>query len=141
MPGLRADPDDGSAYTTKAYVLLRWYRTPSQYGADEQRPLLDRITEAATRAVEIDRACPSAWRALGTAYLHRAEYERSHGGQAAPWWTRAVDGLGKALALRPGDPRIRDEIGEAQRWLAKLETPAPDARDGRDGPDAEDAIP
>jgi serine/threonine-protein kinase len=95
---LRADPDDGPAYTIKVYVLLRWYRTPSLYGVDERLPLLDRIAQAAERAVELDPGCPCAWRALGAAYTISRE------GPRAPWWPGQLHELGELLALWPDDP-------------------------------------
>jgi serine/threonine-protein kinase len=94
---LRSDPNEGPAYTTKAFILLREYQTSSLHDRDDQRPLLDRIAQAAARAVELNPGCASAWRALGKAHLHRGVYETSHGGRGAPWWNRALDALGKAL--------------------------------------------
>jgi serine/threonine-protein kinase len=114
---LRSDPDDGSAYTTKAFILLREYQASSPYDRDDQRPLLDRTAQAATRAVELDPGCASAWRALGKAQLHRGIYEASHGGRGAPWWNRALEALGEALAIRPADASVHDDLGLVHRWL------------------------
>jgi serine/threonine-protein kinase len=114
---LRASPDDGPAYTTKAYVLLRWYRTPALYGAGEAVPLLERIAEAAGRAVELDAQDAGAWDALGNAHTLRGTYESYHGGQGAAWWQRARDEIGHALAIRPGDPWANNDLGIVHRWL------------------------
>ena len=114
---LRADPDDALAYTTKSYVLLRWYQTPSLTSQSDQRPLLDRIAQAATRAVEIDPFAVRAWDALGNAHIYRGIYEQSHGGQGDLWWKRAIDEFGKALAIYPDDPRANNDLGTAHRWL------------------------
>jgi serine/threonine-protein kinase len=114
---LRADPGDAPTYTTKTYVLLRLYRTLSLAGQGDQRPLLDRIAQAATRAVEIDRLDARTWEALGNAHVYRGIYETSHGGQGAPWWNRALDELGKALTIQPDDPQVNNALGTAHRWL------------------------
>jgi serine/threonine-protein kinase len=114
---LRADPDDAAAYTTRAYVLLRWYRTASLRGTADQRPLLERIAQAAARATELDPRDASAWDALGNAHAFRGIYERYHGGHGGPWWNRALDDLGRALALRPDDPWANNDLGAAHRWL------------------------
>lgn len=113
---LRVDLDDAPAYTTKSYVLLRWYRTPA-LGADEEPALLDRIAEAAARAVAIDPGDARAWDALGNAHVYRGIYELSHGGEAASWWKRALTDFGRALAIQPGDPWPNNDAGTAHRWL------------------------
>jgi serine/threonine-protein kinase len=114
---LRVDPDDAAAYTTKSYVLLRWYRTPSLSSQDDQRPLLDRIAEAAARAVEIDPQDAHAWTALGTAHLYQGNYDHYHGGVGARGWNQALDEYGRALAIQPNDPRANNDLGLARRWL------------------------
>jgi hypothetical protein len=114
---LRADPDDASAYTTKAYVLLRWYRTPSLLDPGDQRPQLERIAQAAARAVEIAPGDVHAWVGLGNAHVYRGIYEIYHGGQGAPWLNRALDDFGRALALQPDDPQANNGLGTAHRWL------------------------
>jgi serine/threonine protein kinase len=114
---LRADPDDAPAYTTKAYVLLRWYRTPLLSGLGDQRALLDSIAQAAARAVKIDPRDVHAWDALGNAHLYRGIYEHENSGQGAPWWNRALDEFGKALAIQPEDPRSNNGLGTVHRWL------------------------
>jgi serine/threonine-protein kinase len=114
---LGADPDDAPAYTAKAQVLLRWFRTPSLRGLGDQRPLLDRIAQAAARAVEIDPRNARAWDGLGIAHLFRGVYESSHGGQGAPWWNRTLEEVGKALAIQPDDPWANNDLGAAHRWL------------------------
>src|SRR5262249_48040612 len=50
---LSADSESSSAYTTKAYVLMRWYRTTDLRNNDETQQLA-RIEDAATRAVKLD---------------------------------------------------------------------------------------
>jgi hypothetical protein len=114
---LEADPDDASAYTTKAYVLLRWYRTASLRGTGDQRPLLDRIAQAAERAVQRDARDAGAWDALGNAHVYRGSYEHFHAGDAAPWCRRALDEIGRALAIRPDDPWANNDLGVVHRWL------------------------
>jgi hypothetical protein len=114
---LRADPDRAPAYTTRSYVLLRWYRTPSLRGPGDQRPLLERIADAAQRAVDLDPGDAHAWDALGAAHIHRGIYEASHGGRGAPWWNRAIEEIGKALARQPDDPWATNDAGVAHRWL------------------------
>ncbi|HEY0479977.1 MAG TPA: protein kinase [Kofleriaceae bacterium] len=114
---LRADPDDAPAYTTKCYVLLRWYRTPSLVGEDDKQPLLDRAIEAATRAVQIDRQDAHAWTALGVAHISRGSYALYYGGQPARWWTLALEDFGKALDIQPDDLRANNGLGIAHRYL------------------------
>ena len=100
---LRADPDDVSAYTTRAYVLILWYRAPALAGPSEQRPLLDRIVQAATRATEVGPHDARAWDALGNAHYFRGVYEDKQGGDAVRWWNLAQDEIGRALAIDPDD--------------------------------------
>jgi tetratricopeptide (TPR) repeat protein len=114
---LRAEPDRAPAYTTKSYVLLRWYRKPALRGDGDQRPFLERIAAAAQHAVEIDPLDPHAWDALGNAHIYRGTYEAEHGGHGAAWWNRAVEDIGKALALEPNDPWANNDAGVAHRWL------------------------
>jgi len=114
---LRADPDDAPAYTTKANVLLRWYRTPGLVNQDEERPqLLARIDQAATDAVKIDLQDAHAWTALGNAHVYSGLYELYHG-QDTPSLNRALDDFGRAVAIRPNDPRAHNGLGTAHRWL------------------------
>ena len=112
---LRADPDDAMAYTIKAYVLLRWYRT-SLVSADEEIQLLDRIALASDTAVKLDPKAAHAWNALGNAHLFRGIYELAHG-QATPWLERAIDALGRALTIQPNNPQAHNDLGKAHRWL------------------------
>ncbi|MCU1280076.1 MAG: Serine/threonine protein kinase [bacterium] len=112
-----ADPEDAPAYTTKAYVLLRWSRMPEVRGTGDQRPLFERIAQAAERAAAIDPGDADAWDALGNAHVARGIYEAYHGGQGTPWWNRALDEIGKALVIRPNDPWANNDIGVAHRWL------------------------
>jgi hypothetical protein len=114
---LRANPDDASAYTTKAYVLLRWYRAPSLVKDDERVPLLDRIAQAAETAVKLDPQDAHGWTALGDAHVYRGIYELPRG-QSAPWLSRAIDELGRALAIQPSSLKTNNDLGTAHRWLA-----------------------
>jgi serine/threonine-protein kinase len=114
---LRADPESASAYTTKAYVLRLWYQTPALRGRGDQRPLLERVAQAATRAVELDPLDARAWDALGNAHVSRGTYEVRRGGDGAPWWNLALDEIGTALAIRPEDPWARNDAGVAHRLL------------------------
>jgi len=114
---LHANPDDATAYTTKAYVLLRWFRTPSLAGQGDQRPLLDRIAQAAARAAGTDPRDESAWDALGNAHLYRGIYEHDHGGRGAPWWNRARHDFDQALAIQPNDLEANNNLCTAHRWL------------------------
>jgi hypothetical protein len=114
---LRADPDDAPAYTTKFYVLLRWYRTPSLVTQSvEKQRLLDLIAEAATNAVKFDPQDTHAWTALGNAHLYRGLFELPHG-KSAPWLNRAIDEFGQALTIQPNNPRATNGLGTAHRWL------------------------
>ncbi len=113
---LRADPDNARVYTLKSHVLLRWYRTASLAGEGDRRPLLDRIAQAAARAVEIDPEDAHAWTSLGNVHVHRGRHETDNGGQSDPWWNRAFEALGKALALQPNDLRAHNVLGTAHRW-------------------------
>jgi serine/threonine-protein kinase len=115
---VRANPDDAMAYRTKSYVLMHWYRTPSLTAEADQLPLLDRITQAAERSVELDPRSVRAWVGLGLAHLNRGRYEQFHGGAGAPWWNRALDELGKALAIQPDDPAANNDLGVAHYSLA-----------------------
>ncbi len=114
---LTADPRDAAAYTTKAYILLRWYRTPALRGTGDQRALLERLAEAAARAVAIDARDGNAWDALANAHVYRGTYELYHGGKPMPWWQRALDELGHALAIQPNHPWANNDVGVAHRWL------------------------
>ncbi|HEX7838617.1 MAG TPA: hypothetical protein VF469_14175 [Kofleriaceae bacterium] len=114
---LRADPDDAAVYTIKSDVLLRSYRTTSRAGQGDLRPLLERIAEAAARAVEIDPSAARAWDALGYAHLYRGRYEDSQGRRGDPWWDQALDEIGKALTIQPDDPRANNDLGAVHRWL------------------------
>jgi len=114
---LAADPDDARAYTTKAYVLLRLYRTPALRGNGDQRPLFERIAGAAARAVELDPKDAGAWDALGNAHVVRGTYELYHGGKGGPWLHRALDAFARALTIRPNDPWANNDAGTAHRWL------------------------
>jgi eukaryotic-like serine/threonine-protein kinase len=114
---LRADPEATSAYTTKSYVLLRRQQTSPLAGQGDQRPLLEQIAQAATRAVELDPRDARAWIALGNAHIYRGRYELAHDEQSAVWLNDALDELGKALAITPNDLQANNDLGIARRWL------------------------
>jgi tetratricopeptide (TPR) repeat protein len=114
---LRVDPDDPPAYTTRSYVLLRWYLTPLLAGQGDQRPLLEQMAQAARRAVEIDPQDAHAWTSLGKAHVYRGRYELDNGGQGEPWWNGALEEFGKALAIQPNDVLAHNLLGTAHRWL------------------------
>jgi tetratricopeptide (TPR) repeat protein/predicted Ser/Thr protein kinase len=114
---LLAAPDDAPAYTTKAYVLLRWYRASSLAGLDDEQSLVERVAQAASRAVEIDPQNARAWDALGNAHVYQGIYEHSHEGEGAPWWNQAFGEFGKALTIQPNDPWANNDLGTAHRWL------------------------
>ena len=113
---LRADPDDAAAYTIKSEVLLASSQVPSVVSQGDPRPLLERIAEAAARAVALDPRNGRAWGVFGHAHVLRGRYEASQGAQSAPWYDRAFDELGKAVALQPNDPRAYTDLGSAHRW-------------------------
>ena len=113
---LRAEPGNADDYTTRSYALLRWCQTPSLREPGDVHALLDRSAGAAQRAVEFDPRNARAWDALGNAHVYRGIYEHDHGGHGAAWWTRAVDEIGKALALQPDDPWVSNDLGVAHRW-------------------------
>jgi predicted Ser/Thr protein kinase len=125
---LRANPDDASAYTTKAYVLLRWYRSSSLVRDDDRVPLLDRIAQAAETAVKLDPQDAHGWTALGVAHVYRGIYELPRS-QSAPWLNRAIDELGRALAILPDNLQANNDLGMAHRWLgSSLEQAGGDPR-------------
>jgi hypothetical protein len=135
---LRADPDDARAYTSKSYVLLRWYQTPSLVSLRDQRQWLDDMAQAAARAVQFDPQDADAWTALGNAHVLRGRYELASGGQGVPWWNLALEELDKALAIQPNNVRAHNYLGAAHRWLGSyLETtgrdPMPEYRAARRG--------
>jgi serine/threonine-protein kinase len=113
---LHADPDSAPANTAKAYLLLRGYQLLAPPPSEDSRPLLDRIAQAAERAVEIDPRDAGAWDALGNAHVFRGNYESYHRGQGAPWWNRAIEEFDRALAIRPNDPWANNDLGTAHRW-------------------------
>ena len=113
---LRADPDDGPVYTTKAFVLLLGWRTPALQASD-QRAQLDSVAQAATHAVEIDRRNVQAWDALGYAHVQRGGYEETHGEDGTPWWNRALDEFDAALAIQPQAPQTHNERGTAHKCI------------------------
>jgi serine/threonine-protein kinase len=113
---LRADPEDAAAYTIKSDVLLAWSQVPSVVSQGDQRPLLERIAEAAARAVALDPRSARAWGVLGHAHVLRGRYEASQGAPSAPWFDRALDELGKAVAFQPNDPHAHSDLGSAHRW-------------------------
>jgi serine/threonine-protein kinase len=112
---IAAEPDAAPAHTTKAYVLLRWFRIPALRG--DELPLLERIADAAARAVALDPGAARAWDALGNAHLFRGIWEAQHGGDAAPWWPRALADFTRAVAADPDDPWARNDLGATHRWL------------------------
>jgi tetratricopeptide (TPR) repeat protein len=114
---LRADPDDGRAYITKAFVLLQWYLTPALRGLGDERTQLESIAHAAGRAVEIDRHDAEAWDVLAYAHFHRGYYENAHGQDGASWWKRSLDEFAAALAIQPQAPKTHNELGIAHRWI------------------------
>jgi serine/threonine-protein kinase len=116
---LVADPDDASAYVTKAYVLLRWYRAGAGEPFTDESALLDRVVAAAARAVAIDSKDPRALTALGIAYIYRGSYEFFHGSDGVPWWHLASTRLEEALVIAPDDPRASNALGLAHRWLGE----------------------
>jgi serine/threonine-protein kinase len=117
---LRADPDNVAAYTTKAYVLLRWYRADQPpYLADQEKLLAD-MGQAAERAVAIAPGDAHAWTALGNADQYRGRYQQYHGGHGIPLLRRAVDAIDRALTLEPDDPKANNDLGATHRWLGMM---------------------
>ncbi len=114
---LRADPDDAVAYTVKTQALLHWSRTESLTRLEEQRQLLERIAESATRAAELDPRDAHTWDTLGNAHLYRGLYEISRGESAEPWLNRALGEIGKALAIQPDDLAANNDLGVVHRRL------------------------
>jgi len=114
---LRADPDSAPAHTTKSYVLLRWYLTPSLTGQGDQRALLKSIAQAARRAVEIDPQDAHTWISLGNAHVYRGRYEFAHGDKDASWYNRAFKELNNALIIKPDDVWANNDLGMAHRWF------------------------
>jgi len=112
---LTVDRDDALAYTTKAYVLIRYYLSSSS--GDDDKLLLARIDQAAARAVALDPSDANAWDAFGNANVYRGIHERYHGGSGATWWRRALGYFDRALKLRPDDPWAHNDLGVAHRWL------------------------
>jgi eukaryotic-like serine/threonine-protein kinase len=115
---LRADPDRASAYTTRAYALLRWVRTPALRGPDD-REMYERMVQDAGRAVELDPLHARAWDALGNALVARGRDEFAHGGDGPASWRRALEAFGRAIAIEPDDPWANNDAGTAHRWLGE----------------------
>ncbi|TMQ02303.1 MAG: serine/threonine protein kinase [Deltaproteobacteria bacterium] len=113
---LVADPDDAAAYTTKALVLLRRYRTSLGEDHDDLHALLDAV-DAAERAVHLDDQDAHAWAALGIAHVFRGNKDFYRGAPGAPWWNRAGDDFARALAIQPDDPQATNNLGLVHRWL------------------------
>ena len=110
-----ADPDNATAYTTKARIMLLRSRVG---GADQDdKRAFEQVTAAAERAVAIDPKDVVAWDALANAHLSRAAFEMSNGGAGDPWLHKALDALARALAIRPDDPWANNDAGRAHRWL------------------------
>jgi len=114
---LVADPDDGAAHVTKAYVLLSWYRSEKPATPQEEPALLDRVVGSAARAVSLDAKDAKALVALGIGYIYRGSYEFFHGNQGTSWWHLASVRLEEALTIAPEDPRAHNALGLAHRWL------------------------
>ena len=115
---LRADPDRASAYTARAYVVLRWVRTPALRGPGDPA-LFDRMVRDANRGVELDPLAARAWDALGNVLIARGHHESARGGDAAAWWHRALDAFAAALAIEPDDPWANNDAGTTHRWLGE----------------------
>src|SRR5262249_27289920 len=58
-----------------------------------------------------------AWDALGYAHVQRGAYEDFHGEDGTPWWNRALEEFGAALAIQPRAPQTNNELGTAHRWI------------------------
>ena len=110
---LRADPEDVSAYTTRFYVLLHWYRTPALGDRGNQPSLLDDMERAAKRATELAPGDARAWTTLGTAHLYRALYGRAYGSLDIPRFDQAIKEIKQALAIRPDELRAHNILGVA----------------------------
>ncbi len=116
---LRADPDDGRVYITKASVLFRWYRTPALRRLSDERAQLEGMARAAVRAVEIDRHDGEAWYTLAYAHFERGSYENAHGQDGTSWWKRSLDEFGAALAIQPQAPEIYKGLGVTHGSIAQ----------------------
>ncbi|MEO7097119.1 MAG: serine/threonine protein kinase, partial [Polyangiales bacterium] len=133
---ITADPDDSTAYTTKAYILL--LRSRAKVDGPDRRPVLEQAAAAAQRAVTLDAKDAGAWDALGNAHVSRGTYEAYHGGAGETWWRTALDEFAHALAIRPEDPWTNNDVGIAHRWLgttlaATGGDPMPDFRAALEG--------
>jgi serine/threonine-protein kinase len=113
---LIANPKNAPAYTTKADVLLRWYRTPALL-PPEPRAFLDELAAVAARAVALDAHDATAWDALGNAHVYRGLYDDRHGADPTPSWQRALEELGQALAIAPNHPWANNDLGVLHRWI------------------------
>ena len=114
---LRANPDDPSAYTIAAYVLLRRHSAAASEEAGEQAAVLDRAARAAMTAVMLDPENAHAWLALGNAHVFHGIAELARG-EGAPWLRRAIDAFDRVLALLPDNLHAINDLGIAHRWLA-----------------------
>jgi len=115
---IAVDPTRATALTTKAHILLLAWQSKAQ---DEtaQLALLDAMADSAERATRIDAEDVMAWDALGNAHTFRGTFETYHNREPTKWWLLALEELGKALALRPNDPWVNNDIGLVHRWLAQ----------------------
>ena len=113
---LAADPDDATAYTTKAYVLLRWYRAPTvrRQRRSAAAARAHRGARPSARST-LDPRDAGAWDALGNAHVYRGIYEMYHGGKGEPWWRRV------ARRVRQGarDPAQRS-VGQQRRSASRI---------------------
>jgi serine/threonine-protein kinase len=114
---LRANADSAPAHIIKSWILVRWYRSPSQFHPEEAEPLLRSMVEVAGRATELAPGDALAWDALGNARVLRGIHDSTHGGEGAPAWRLAIAAFERALSIRPGDPWAHNDLGTAHRWL------------------------
>ena len=130
---LRAAPAHPEGHVKKALALLRYVQDPQAIGAagSELRLVLERLLDAAQRAVAVAPQKAEAHDVLGNGYFSRGFEEWRHGKSPEPFWDLAIAELRKATALQPDFPWALNDLGAVHRGrgayrLSHGQDPRPD---------------